>query len=263
MGRVERYPNGTFCWVDLGGADLEVARAFYGGLLGWQFEEVPSGADGGDPYTLVRRDGAIVAGMHTHPGEQVAPHWDSYIAVDDLDATLGRVSELGGEVAMGPFEIPRTARIGVMVDPTGGKVGLWEEHGFRGADLVNDTWTWTWNDLFTRDPDLAGAFYEGLFGWRTERAVPIYASFELGDLLIGGMRTIDPSETTPSMWMPYFVVPDADEAAAKVAELGGKVLVPPTAVPAGRFLVIADAAGASCALFEEGPEGAFRGVDGS
>ena len=35
MGEVERYPDGAFCWVDLGTVDPAAAKAFYGGLLGW------------------------------------------------------------------------------------------------------------------------------------------------------------------------------------------------------------------------------------
>ena len=33
MGVVERYPDGTFCWVDLGTNDAAGAKAFYGGLF--------------------------------------------------------------------------------------------------------------------------------------------------------------------------------------------------------------------------------------
>ncbi|MGH2686835.1 MAG: VOC family protein, partial [Actinomycetota bacterium] len=244
---------------DLGGADPARARRFYGGLLGWEFEDV--GQDGGDPYTLARLDGRIVAGMHTHPGQDVAPHWDSYIAVADADAALERVRELGGEVAVGPFDIPGTARGGVIADPSGARVGLWQATGFPGAEAVNETGTWTWNDLLTREPDEASAFFEGLFGWKTERVVDVYASFTMGDLLIGGMRTIAPEETTPPSWMPYFVVEDADLAAGRLEELGGGVLIPPTAVPSGRFLVFHDGRGAPAGLVEMGPEGPARGVD--
>jgi predicted enzyme related to lactoylglutathione lyase len=261
MGRVERYPQGTFCWVDLGGSDVPGAKDFYGALHGWEFEDVPAGPE--ETYTLARLDGAVVAGMHSHPGEEVRPHWDTYISVDDVDRTLERVREDGGEVVFGPFDVPGTARMGVIRDPSGTQVGLWEGRGFAGAELVNETGTWTWNDLLTREPDVAGSFFEDLFGWKTERAVDIYASFSMGELLVGGMRTIQPEERTPASWMPYFVVPDADVAATRVSELGGGVLVPPTAVPAGRFLILHDPQGATSALFEMGPDGAAGGVDGS
>ena len=259
MGRVDRYPNGTFCWVDLGGSDVAAAKDFYGRLHGWEFEDVSDGE--GDNYTLARTDGGIVAGLHIHPEQDVAPHWDSFIAVDDLDGTLERVAQLGGEVVMGAMEIPSTARMGVIRDPSGARVGLWETRGFAGAEVVNETGTWTWNDILTRDTEAASAFFEGLFGWLTDRVVDIYASFTMGNLLIGGMRTIQPEEQTPPAWMPYFVVPDADIAAGRVVELGGGVVVPPTKVPAGRFVIIHDTRGATSGLVEMGPEGAARGVD--
>jgi predicted enzyme related to lactoylglutathione lyase len=46
MGVVERYPNGTFCWVDLGTNDAAGAKAFYEGLFGWEFDDLPTGEQG-------------------------------------------------------------------------------------------------------------------------------------------------------------------------------------------------------------------------
>jgi hypothetical protein len=37
MGEVEHYPDGTFCWVDLGTTEAPAAKEFYGGL----FSSVP------------------------------------------------------------------------------------------------------------------------------------------------------------------------------------------------------------------------------
>ena len=61
MGRVERYPNGTFCWVDLGTDDAEGAKAFYGGLFGWEFDDLPTGEKG--TYSTCRLGGRAVAGL--------------------------------------------------------------------------------------------------------------------------------------------------------------------------------------------------------
>jgi predicted enzyme related to lactoylglutathione lyase len=41
MERVEHYPNGSFCWVDVGANDAARAKAFYGGLFGWASEDLP------------------------------------------------------------------------------------------------------------------------------------------------------------------------------------------------------------------------------
>jgi hypothetical protein len=49
----------------------------------------------------------------------------------------------------------------------------------------------------------------------------------------------------PSHWAVYFSVDDADAAAAKIAELGGKVLMGPMDIQPGRFAAAADPTGAS------------------
>lgn len=258
MGEVGRYPQGTFCWVDLGTTDLEGARSFYGELFGWELVEVdtPDGV-----YIVARVQGKDVAGMHAH-GEGDAHNWDSYISVDDLDAALARVPELGGEVTSGPHDIPGSARMAVITDPSGARVCLWQAAGYAGAGLVNETATWTWNDLSTRAPEAAEAFYRNLLGWSFREVAPGYWSISMGDLLIGGMRTMEADEAGfPASWMPYFVVEDAEKAAARVQELGGRIVVPPREVPAGRFLVVADPQLAVSGLIEMGPEGPARGVD--
>ena len=260
MGEVTRYPRGTFCWVDLGTTELDAARAFYRDLLGWTIEEVKSPDPG--PYLIARVDGKDVVGLHAH-SEGTAHGWDSYVAVDDLDATLARIGALGGDTGEGPHDIPGSGRTAAVTDPSGARVCLWQAQGFQGARLVNETGTWSWNDLSTRDPAAAEAFYTGLFGWAFRQVAPVYWSISRGeDLLIGGMRTVeeDPPGPPPN-WMPYFVMADLDAAGGQVGELGGAVVVPPLEVPAGRFLVAADPAGATFGLLEMGPEGAARGVD--
>jgi uncharacterized protein len=258
VGEVIRYPHGVFCWVDLGTTDLEGSRRFYGELLGWELAEVdtPDGV-----YVVARVQGKDVAGMHAH-GEGDAHNWDSYISVDDLDAALQRVPRLGGQVTSGPHDIPGSARMAVITDPGGARVCLWQAAGYPGAAVVNETGTWTWNDLSTRDPEAAEASYRDLLGWSFQQVAPGYWSISMGDLLIGGMRTMTEKEAgTPPSWMPYFVVTDAEKAATQLQELGGHVFEPPRDVPAGRFLIAADPQGAAMGLIEMGPEGPARGVD--
>jgi predicted enzyme related to lactoylglutathione lyase len=92
MGEVSRYPDGTFCWIDLGTPDVTRARAFYGELFGWRFDEVP---DGG--YLMCRLDGKDVTGIHEHPPEEGA-NWSSYVSVGDVEGTAARAADLGGTV---------------------------------------------------------------------------------------------------------------------------------------------------------------------
>jgi hypothetical protein len=57
----------------------------------------------------------------------------------------------------------------------------------------------------------------------------------------------------PAHWMVYFAVDDTDATAAKAAELGGQVSVPPTDIPPGRFAVLNDPQGAVFSVLKMNP----------
>jgi predicted enzyme related to lactoylglutathione lyase len=261
MGQVERYPNGTFCWVDLGTHDTAGAKAFYGGLLGWELEDRPAG--GGETYTLCRLRGRDVAGIHHHD-EAEGVGWASSIAVDDLEATTARARELGAAVLAEPFEVDGAGRTAVLRDPAGAVVSLWQAGGHAGAGLVNEPGAWTWNELVSGDLAAGRDFYVALFGWTADDAPGPIArtAFTMGDLLIGGGHAPVPQEDPTPGWRVTFWVADADQSAARAGELGGKVLLAPMDIPMGRFTVLADPQGAAFTAAAV-PGGPVRGVDGS
>jgi uncharacterized protein len=261
MGDVEHYPHGTFSWIDLGTPDVAGARAFYGELLGWTFEDTPAGD--GSAYTLCRLDGKLVTGIHEHPEAEGAA-WSSYLKVDDADAAATRARELGAEVLLEPFEIPGTARMALIRDPVGAVVSLWAPVGSDGAEYVNDVGAWGWNELVTPDIEAAKVFYGELVGWRAQD-VPgrvRRAGFELGNLLAGGIHAPVPGEGDEPRWTVSFSVADAIASAELAESLGGRVVIPPTDIPMGRFCVVTDPAGAAFTLAAV-PGGPLRGVDGS
>src|SRR3982751_5985473 len=88
MGKRQSYEPGTFSWVDLSTPDAEGAKAFYGGLFGWDFrdDEIP----GGGVYTMCLREGDEV-GAIVEQGAQPA-HWHNYVSVASAAA---RVNALG------------------------------------------------------------------------------------------------------------------------------------------------------------------------
>jgi predicted enzyme related to lactoylglutathione lyase len=79
---------GELSFVEFGVEDVERGRAFYEGLFGWRFEGAPSGKG----WVIATPD--VEAGMHG--GDRGASPY-LFFAVDDLDAALARVRELGGE----------------------------------------------------------------------------------------------------------------------------------------------------------------------
>jgi predicted enzyme related to lactoylglutathione lyase len=261
MGEVKEYPNGTFCWIDLGTTDVPGAKAFYSGLFGWETGDMPP--DDSGTYSIFRLDGKDIAGLHQHSPEE-GTGWSSYISVDDADESTSRAKELGAEVMMEPFDIEGAARMSLIRDPSGAVVSLWQPKGFAGATFVNHPGAWGWNELVTPAIDAAKAFYGDLFGWTTEavpEAIP-RAIFNMGNLLIGGLHAPTPGESDAPGWVVSFAVTDADESARRTEELGGNVLLPPMDVVVGKFSMVADPTGAAFTIAAV-PTGPARGVDGS
>jgi uncharacterized protein len=259
MGVVERYPNGTFCWVDLGTNDAAGAKAFYGGLLGWEFDDLPTGDKG--TYSTCRLAGRAVAGLYDRAE---APGWGSYLSVEDVDSATRRAEELGASVLVAPFDTPGGGRVSTVRDPAGAAVSLSRPGEDLAAEVVNQDGAWTWNELVSGDLAAARDFYVELLGWSADDAPGSFprTTFTLGDLLVGGGHAPAPQEDPTPRWSVAFWVADADQAAARTQELGGTVLLPPMDIPVGRFTIVADPQGAVFTASAV-PGGPVRGVDRS
>ena len=246
MGTRTSYSPGTFCWADLATPDVERAKAFYGGLLDWEFEHMDSG-DAPD-YVIARRDGARVAALHEASDQR--PHWNNYVTVADVDVIAQRAQELGGSVFAGPFDVLSACRMAAISDPQGGMVIAWKPAGLVGAETVNEPGAMTWNDLLTSDVEAARDFYSALFGWDVD-AVPEsggrYWVIKGPDGSNGGMMPL-PAEDIPTYWQPYFAVESLEAAQEKVREFGGRVLMEPISVPSGAFVAVLDPQGAAFSL---------------
>ena len=121
-------PAGSFCWVDLAATDASRAVDFYSGLFGWSAE--PQQANGGSFVRLSQggRDfGSLYQLQRAAQEAGVVSHWTPYVRVDDAAATCARSVELGGRIAVSPFDVERVARIAVIVDSVEASFGIWEE----------------------------------------------------------------------------------------------------------------------------------------
>jgi uncharacterized protein len=259
MGQVERYPNGTFCWVDLGTNDTAGAKGFYGGLFGWEFDDLPAGEQGS--YSTCRLGGRAVAGLYDGAER---PVWGSYVSVEDAGRATERARELGAEVLVEPFDTPGGGRVATVRDPAGAVVSLSQPGESFGAELVNEDGAWTWNELVSGELAAGARFYTELLGWTAgELDGPIRrTTFTLGELLIGGGHEPVPQEDPTPGWRVTFWVGDADQTASRTRELGGLVLLPPMDIPVGRMTIVADPQGAVFTAASV-PGGSARGVDGS
>jgi predicted enzyme related to lactoylglutathione lyase len=244
MGERTSHAPGSFSWTDLGAADAEAAKCFYGGLFGWSFEDMP--IPGGGFYSIARLDGKEAAAIYGMRAEQ-PPAWLSYITVEDVDAAAARAAELGASAIQEPMDVMEAGRMAVLQDPTGAVFALWQPRESIGASIVNGHGALTLNQLNTSEPDRAQEFYAALLGWRAEFVAggdrPYWGLF-IGERLNGGMMQLPPSAAAPPHWLVYFGIHDIDAAAERIDELGGTVMVPKTAVPGGEILVAQDPQGA-------------------
>jgi predicted enzyme related to lactoylglutathione lyase len=255
MGVRTSYLPGTFCWTDLATSDVAGATTFYTELFGWRTDALP-GAAAGD-YTLLLVGDALVAALYS-AGESMHPAWLSYVSVVDADATAAQAVELGGSVLREAADIATSGRMALLADPTGAVFAAWQARDHVGAALVNEPGSLVLNQLNTSDPEAAGRFYTELFGWRVEHTgtdEQAYWGFYNGEeisgaTLNGGMMPLPPGTPAPPHWLVYFTAAELDTAVARIADLGGRVLVAPMTAGGGRILVAADPQGAIFALFE-------------
>ncbi|MEV6714384.1 VOC family protein [Lentzea sp. NPDC051208] len=122
--------NGEPCWVEYLTSTPEESDGYWKRELGW---ETAAGDRGLGLYTSSRHgDPRPVAGSMSSSFAGFAG-WSVYFAVDDVEAACARVSELGGEVSVGPSRL----QIGVIASiegPHGGSCGLLEKPaGWGGA----------------------------------------------------------------------------------------------------------------------------------
>jgi predicted enzyme related to lactoylglutathione lyase len=272
MADRDGYIPGVPCWIDTSQPDPEAAAAFYGGLFGWEFEDVmPPGVGG--PYLVGRIRGGDVAAATAAPEGVSAATWNTYVFVESAAETAAKAREAGGSVLMEPFDVAGdVGRMAVLADPEGAVFCLWEPGTFQGARIVNEHGSLNFNGLNTRDPEAAKAFYGAVFGWGTMPmgggaeawTLPGYGDhLELGNPelreqmaavgapagfedVVASLVPIGPDRPdVAAHWDVTFAVDDADAIAAKAFELGGKVVVPPVDAPWVRMTVIADPQGAT------------------
>jgi predicted enzyme related to lactoylglutathione lyase len=274
----DRYIPGVPCWVDTSHPDPEAAVAFYSELFGWEFEDV-SPPDSAMRYHIARLRGEDVAGIGSPPeGAPQGATWNSYVWVDDADSTAAKVRAAGGRVLLEPTDVGDAGRSAVFADPAGAAFCVWQPGRHRGATLVNEPGSLNFNILTTGDLAGARAFYADVFGWELLDggaagawwALPAYGDFleqrtpglrermaEMGapprfEEVVAGLIKVDGDQ--PASWGVTFAVEDADAIATRAAELGGRVVIPPSDGPWVRMTVLADPQGATFTASRFAPE---------
>lgn len=247
--RSQPWPQGTPCWVDLASSDVAASTAFYGAVLGWSFFD--SGAEYGH-YTMCRVDGHDAAGIGPKQDPNQPTVWTVYFASDDADATAAAITENGGTVLMDPFDVAANGRMTVAMDPAGAAFGIWQAGGTIGSEIYNEPGGLTWEDARLGDVETGRKFYTAVLGFRYQSldgAPGDYSLFSIGEGPLGGIGDMMGAPSgTPSHWLAYFAVADADSACSAAIRGGGTLLGGPMDTPFGRVAFLTDPDGAPFAL---------------
>jgi predicted enzyme related to lactoylglutathione lyase len=115
---------GAPMWHELHTRDYAGALDFYRSVLGWTTQVVGDTDD--FRYSAMAVGDTQYAGVmdaSAYYPEGVPPVWLTYIAVDDVDATLTLVQELGGTIQEQPQDTP-FGRLAQIADPTGAVIKI-------------------------------------------------------------------------------------------------------------------------------------------
>jgi uncharacterized protein len=250
---------GKIVWHDLITHTPEASKRFYGELFGWEFEDLglEFGRGRAINYTLIKHDGHLIGGMidanqFKRPNPAQLSQWVVVMSVADVDAAVAAARTAGGKVLTAPADVAERGRIAVIEDPQGARAALLTTRDGDPPDRMPRMGDFLWDEVWTGRVASALDFYAGLApvkrGARQLASGREYHYVEAGGVPRYGVIA-NPLEGLKPTWASYVRVEDVGAVTARVAALGGKVLVEPRARDlGGQVALIADPSGAGIAI---------------
>jgi predicted enzyme related to lactoylglutathione lyase len=245
---------GKLVWADLFTADPDGASKFYCGLLGWTATTLEQKGKG---YTVFSNDGIPVAGLapRSVAGANHPSRWIGYYSVTDIDAALVIVAKDGGAVRAPSRNFPDRGRQAIVSDRDNVPIGLLQSSSGDPADHETKPGEWNWFELYVKSPKVTSDFYRDAIGFDV---TPETNSDRKSDFVLssagrarGGVAPLPEGDDVKASWLGVIRVADLDKTLAKVAGLGGEILVAPHATEFGsRFAIILDSTGGTVGLVQ-------------
>jgi len=250
--------TGRLVWYELLTTNPKEAMGFYSEVVGWKTERFGEGN-----YTMWVGSQGPLGGVMELPEDAkktgAPPHWMVHIQVANVDATVAKVKELGGQLFVAE-DIPTVGRFAVIADPQGAVISVFTPSSEMTAHDVARHGEFSWNELYTTDHEAAFRFYQTIAGWEKLGEFDMgpmgtYLLWGRGGKQLGGMmtkpkdmKTPDGREVPPS-WMFYVTTEDLDAALERAKGKGARVINGPMEVPGGQRIVqLLDPQGAAFAL---------------
>jgi predicted enzyme related to lactoylglutathione lyase len=113
--------------IDIPASDPQAASKFYAEAFDWNIQTPP----GYEDYPMFQSEGGpgggfvrlgVMQGIVDKPGDVLI-----YLNTDDIEASLAKVTALGGKVLQPKTEIPQVGWWAAFSDPSGNKIGLFTD----------------------------------------------------------------------------------------------------------------------------------------
>lgn len=212
----------------------EEVDAFYHEVLGWERDE----------RGIFRRGSSDVAYVIT--GTELG--WLPVLDLDVDDEQRVSVDSQNQSQPSSP-RANRNVELRAAVDPMGSSYGwLIRGHSVPYEPFQPSEGHLSWIQLNADDPPSAAEFYRRAFGWDlgpSDNDKYTYWRFLCDGVPVGGAMKIEQrsgADAAPG-WQVYFHAADVATTTDQCSRYGGKILVPPTAIPGGVFSVVTDPLG--------------------
>ncbi len=128
MSEQHKGKIGSIGWADLTVENATQLRDFYSEVVGWSATGVEMGGYSDFCMNEPQTDNSVVGICHARGlNAGLPPVWLIYITVADLDLSMAKCVELGGEVISGPRTSGSQGRYCVVRDPAGAVAALFEQ----------------------------------------------------------------------------------------------------------------------------------------
>ncbi|AXJ08779.1 VOC family protein [Arthrobacter sp. PM3] len=257
------FATGELCWTDLQTRDVEAAKAFYGAVFGWRFEDLPT--PGGGSYAKAFLGDDLVTVLAPQNPPQGTPQaaadgpgrWHVYFATGDARDLAAELAHSAGRLEFGPEAIGDTGTLVFFAPPGGGTTGAWQAGSHFGAARIQAAGSLAWAELLTPEPQAAVGFFQQLFGHEVTEYPQddggTYTTLMVDGAEVAGIARVpgDAQDTLQPGWQVYFGVPDVQAAVQAAVAAGGVVLIEPEdAGEGGAIATIQDPQGGVFSLLE-------------
>ena len=245
---------GKLIWADLFTANPDAATKFYCSLLGWTAAPLEQKGKG---YTVFSNEGSPVAGLAPRSvrGANHPSRWIGYFSVTDISASLAAVTKAGGTLHAPSRNFPDRGYQAIVSGRDAIPIGLLQSSSGDPPDGETKAGAWNWFELYVKNPKDSSDFYRDALGLEVgpETNSNRKSEFVLSSAgqARGGIAPLPEGEDVKPSWLGVIRVADLDKTLAKVAGLGGEVLVAPHSAEFGsRFAIIMDPTGGTVGLVQ-------------